>query len=559
MILLYILAYSALVLPLFLSYWNGYDLLGQNFPIGFGLFLQLLLGSIILLYVSGAESNSNKKKFVLIGYTLFFSAMSYSYFAGKSVLFLLTWEFTSYAALLIYSPIPLKRFNASSIASLLSVSGISMVTLSAWIFTKDPILGSYFLLAGLLIKSGFSGLHVWLPELYAGAPPHIVAAFSGIMENLPIILFAHYIAPIWSELGIGKYLIPIAGLGVFLGGVTAFFQKDLKKSLAYSTIENLNLIWLCLFLSLEWGNSENMDLRMFAQGFKVLFYIAMFHHSVSKPFQFFSFGYISEISDSNSIDQNKGFGRLAGISPLLLGMGTFSFALLPGTTGFISESTLLYLFSLILDLPVGSSVHILPSIVLLLFGSTMGSFAHLRIFLPVVLSTPASDKKPFSPPSKIILSLRIMAGIIFLFPIAITAYLFLGYDWNVYMRDWFRILFIISTLSVFFYTFIYLKFFKVDRKKLTWDCGSNYSSSNLSVPSSIFSDPLHNFIGRHFTDNEGVSKLDFSMFGSMKKFLETGTKWKDFVDSGKVSNYLAFSSLFLLASLVILVVFGGFR
>ena len=242
-----------------------------------------------------------------------------------------------------------------------AVAESSMVLLCVWIFLpeNDPT-GFYFLLIALLIKSAFSGLHLWLPEAHSGPPAHGSATYSGLMINLPFILFLRYSPPSLATFGPIEFLIFFSGLGIFLGGITSFFHSDLKKTLAYSTVENSNFLWLNLLISKFWMGNENPILNQLGFAFLILFYITLTHHSISKIYQFLSFGYLAKLGGSTSTDECKGIGRISGLPFLASSMGSLSFAMIPGTVGFLSESTFLYLTTVVIDLPTTASINSPP-------------------------------------------------------------------------------------------------------------------------------------------------------------------------------------------------------
>ncbi|MCB1189366.1 MAG: formate hydrogenase [Leptospiraceae bacterium] len=553
--LYHIITALSLILPIPIGTYMGKDFLGIDFPLFMGLVIQAIVGNIILLYVRGYEHD--KLKQIFIGYFLFFGGLSGSYLAGKSSWLWFYWELTTLGAFFIYSG---QGYSIKAIRSLIALflgSGISMVLIAAWVFLPEGTVGYTFLLGGVLIKAAFSTAHIWLPEAHSGPPAHGSAAYSGLLINLPLLLFVRYVMPHWNEIGLATYLIPIAGIGVFFGGVSAFFSSDVKKALAYSTIENSNFMWLCLFLVGLWIGNSDPGLDNIGRSFLILFYITIIHHALSKTFQFLSVGYLCKIGNSTWIDELKGVGRLSGISASLLGVGAFSFSLLPGSTGFISEATLLYLNSLIIDLPTTSSIFVLPAIVFIIFGLAMGSAAHLRIYLPLSLSVPNPSRSlsvaEGSLNPMITLSLRMLGGLIFLLPLSLPLYVYYipGIaEWvPEYLKVWVIHLTVFSAISVLFFLSIMLfKWMHRIKKRRLWDCGSDYAGSELSIRSSVISEPLFLSSGRYFHYKDGVSKVDDLILRTLSFSLNLGKLWIDRVESGSLPQYLSFSAVSLLIS-----------
>ena len=114
--------------------------------------------------------------------------------------------------------------------------------------------GLIFVLAliGFGAKAGFVPFHVWLPEAHPAAPSHVSALMSGVMIKmglyglLRVVSFLGAPAPWW-----GLTLAALGMLTAFVGISLAVYQRDMKRALAYSSIENMGLIALCS----AWGSS----------------------------------------------------------------------------------------------------------------------------------------------------------------------------------------------------------------------------------------------------------------------------------------------------------------
>ncbi|PJZ75045.1 hypothetical protein CH373_03215 [Leptospira perolatii] len=529
---------------------------GQSqFPLLVGLGLQFVCGSILIHYVYGYEYRN--RGWILFGYLIFFGGLAGSYLSGKSHWLWIFWETATYGTLGIHSGHNLGHKSVKSTVALFIASGLSMLCLAVWVYLPTGTTGTLFLIVGLLVKAAFFGFHFWLPEANGGAPAHLAAAFSGLMDNLPLLLFATNVTPVWADLGLGKFLIPLAGIGVFFSGIVSFFHRDAKKALAYSTVENLNFLWLCLFLASEWTTSSDPTLASIGNGFKILFYIGMVHHSVSKLYQFLAFGYLCRLGGSTRLDKLRGVGRLSGLPSLLLGMGTFSFALVPGSLGFLTEVTFFYLLAQVTDLGGAQAAAYLPGFVVLLIGMVVGGLAHVRIYLPTVLSMPSPALRAWvekhgshTVPTTVKTALLSLLILLLILPVLLTAYL----TWGVQTTHtgWFKILFVMSLLFQSLFLYIFLKRSHRIQKRSTWDCGSEHKGEEVSIPSHIFSEPLYSSLGRFFVNREGLARVDSLFHKYSDKVMDVGKYWRSWTSSGEVSNYLAFSSIILLLSIVLM-------
>lgn len=583
---LHILIGLSLFLPLFIGVKMGKDFMGIDFPILFGITLQSILGNFILLYARGDESKDKFK--LLIGYFLFFTGLSGSYLSGKSIWLPVFWEVSSLGAILFYFGQGFHERAVKSILALFLASCTSMIFIASWVFLPEGKTGYSFLMIGLLIKSAFSLMHMWYPEAHIGTPSHASASFSGLMLNLPLLLFVRYVLNWWNEIPYSHLLIPLAGIGVFLGGLTSFFSKDAKKSLAYSTIEKSNFMCLFLFVSALWINNEIEEYASLGRAFLVLFYLMLLHHSFSKTFQFLAIGYICKKAKTTAIDLCKGVGRLSGLSSIELGIGTFSFAALPGTTGFIAEATLLFLISKTIDLSnVDDSVYFLLAIMFSLSGLVLGAAAHTRMYLPMVLSMPdkkmvkelETNKEEVS--NGISISLRFLGIAIFLLPVLMLFPLLImnrfvscssnsAYEcvnilsgnaailanWiPVYLLSWLYKLSLISLgITVLFISLFLFRWSHRIEKRRSWDCGNNYSGPELSIPASVISDPLYNSVGRYFISKKGELFFDSAVNTTLVSSLNIGKYWINKVESGEIGYYLLFSAISFLISLFLIIV-----
>ncbi len=554
--ILRILFLATLVLPLiFMGEYGLNWLLSSHFPLIIGLILQAVTGFSIFLYSLGEESEYRNG--ILFGYILFFLGLAGSYYAGRTVFLPFFWELSTLGAFLVYTSKAYSKLRTKSLISLLTASGISGILLTCWVFLPvENFMGNIFFLIALLIKSAFSFFHLWYPDLHEGSPTSTSAGFSGIAINLPLLLFVHYFNPEFLSIITYKILVPIAGVGIFLGGVTSFFSKDIKKVLAYSTIEKVNFLWLCLFLHKLWIQGIDAEMDFFAEIFLILFYITLLHHSISKSYQFLVFGHLRDLAGTNSVDSAKGIGRIAGIPFLLLGFGTFSFALLPGTLGFVSEATYLYLISRVVDLESGKSIVILPAMVIFIIGLALGSMAHVRLYLTMNLSIPSLELREITKDKKtspyLIYALTYLSVLLILIPVFLTGFMtFAGFfEMDSGLNQWFMTLFNVSLLSlVFYFIMIYGKFSHRIDKRVLWDCGNNYRGSELSIPASVISEPLHDSLGLTTSMIDGESQLDDWLKKKLINLLNIGKLWIKDVESGDISNYIAFSSTSLLFTL----------
>ena len=195
-----------------------------------------------------------------------------------------------------------------------------------------------FLLAvlGFGSKAGLIPLHVWLPRAHPAAPSHVSALMSGVMIKLGVYGLLRVSldllegGPAWW----GALLILLGALSAVLGVLYALMENDLKRLLAYSSVENVGLVFIgigtgALFLSL--GATSAATLALSAGLYHAL------NHAAFKGLLFLGAG--SVLHATRTRDMNRLGGLIRGLpwSALCFLIGSLAIAGLPPLNGFVSE------------------------------------------------------------------------------------------------------------------------------------------------------------------------------------------------------------------------------
>ena len=197
-------------------------------------------------------------------------------------------------------------------------------------------------LAGFGLKAGLMPLHVWLPGAHASAPSHVSALMSGVVIKMGIYgmmrvcsLFAN--PPLWWG-GV------VLGLGVISGvfGVAfAIGQHDLKRLLAYHSVENIGIICMGLGLALTGRSLGRVDLVALGLAGALLH---VWNHGLFKALLFLSAGSVLHATGTRQIDQLGGLLKPMPWTGLAFLLGAVAICGLPPLNGFVSE-LLIYLGS----------------------------------------------------------------------------------------------------------------------------------------------------------------------------------------------------------------------
>lgn len=209
-----------------------------------------------------------------------------------------------------------------------------------------PAEGGLFLIIALIgfgTKAGIIPLHVWLPEAHPAAPSHVSALMSGAMIKTGIyglirtLLFLGNPEPWWG------WMLILLGLGTgIIGVIYALSQSDLKRLLAYSSIENIGIIVSGIgigILGISTGMGSISVLGFFGGMIHVL------NHAVFKGLLFLGAGSVLHLTGTRDIDRLGGLLRSMPWTGLTFLIGSLAIAALPPLNGFIGEF-LIYLGAL---------------------------------------------------------------------------------------------------------------------------------------------------------------------------------------------------------------------
>jgi hydrogenase-4 component B len=190
-------------------------------------------------------------------------------------------------------------------------------------------------LAGFGVKAGLVPLHFWLPGAHASAPSHVSALLSGVMLKMGIYGLLRVISllgapPAWF----GWTLFTLGLVSAVLGVLWALGQHDLKRALAYSSVENIGIILLAMgvgVLGLATGRPVVAVLGFTAAVLHTL------NHSLFKSLLFLAAGAVVGATGTRAIDRLGGLGRRMPLTAAAFFGGSIAIVGLPPLNGFISE------------------------------------------------------------------------------------------------------------------------------------------------------------------------------------------------------------------------------
>jgi len=291
--------------------------------------------------------------------TLFFGLMSATMssvvLARDGITFLFAWEIMALAAYFLVSTEDEKpEVNEAGTLYIISSHTGSLALFAlfpllyflngSWLFPKaaslsaaTPLSTAVFLAAlfAFGLKAGLMPLHIWLPSAHANAPSHISAAMSGVILKVGIYGLVRTLTffqdiPLWW----GYLTLMLGVISGLLGVIFALGQHDLKRLLAYHSIENIGIIVMGLGVALigqSTGSSAMMLLGMAGALLHVL------NHATFKALLFLSAGSVIHACGTRELDLLGGVSRRLPRTALLFGIGAVAICGLPPLNGFVSE------------------------------------------------------------------------------------------------------------------------------------------------------------------------------------------------------------------------------
>ncbi|MBL0313943.1 MAG: hypothetical protein IPP78_14835 [Holophagaceae bacterium] len=190
-------------------------------------------------------------------------------------------------------------------------------------------------LLGFGFKAGVLPLHFWLPPAHAAAPSHVSSVMSGVLIKMGILGFVRLASwvpdpPTWW----GGILVVLGAISGIMGVAMALGQHDLKRLLAYHSIENIGIILLGLGLGLIGKSTGQPALQVLGFAGALLHVL---NHSLFKGLLFLAAGSVVHATGTRDLERMGGLGRLMPKTSAAFLVGAWAICGLPPLNGFVSE------------------------------------------------------------------------------------------------------------------------------------------------------------------------------------------------------------------------------
>lgn len=363
-----IFAISALALPhtiLLTADVSPFPLLTISFAINklsaFFIFVISLITLFCSVYGVGYIKHFYKKYDIgALGFFthLFIAGMILVVSASNGILFLIAWEVMSLASyfLVIYDRRDESNLKAGFLYLIMTHVGTAFILLSFLLLYKftgsfdfatmksgvaliPPLMkNAVFVLAliGFGTKAGIIPVHIWLPSAHPAAPSHVSALMSGVMIKtgiyMMIKIFLDMLQPIPTWWGVTVLIV--GAVSSLLGVLYALTEHDIKRLLAYHSIENIGIILLGLGSALTFSSLGMETLALLGLT------AALFHtlnHATFKSLLFLSAGSVISQTHTRNMEEYGGLIRYMPGTALFFLVGSMAISALPPFNGFFSE------------------------------------------------------------------------------------------------------------------------------------------------------------------------------------------------------------------------------
>ncbi len=357
-------------------------------------------GTVASVFAVGYGQHEREPIRVLPFFPAFVAGMNLVLLADDAYTFLLSWEFMSLSSWALVMAHHRETANVRAGYLYLVMACVGTLTLLLTFGLLAGLQGHYdfdamrtaslspevaaFVLALALIgagsKAGLVPLHVWLPLAHPAAPSHVSALMSGVMTKVAVYGFIRIVfdlvgEPAWWW---GGVVLVVGALTAVLGVLYALMQHDLKRLLAYHTVENIGIIFIGLGLALAF------QAHQLYVGAALALTAALFHvlnHSLFKSLLFLGAGAVLTATGKRDMEQLGGLIHTMPYTALTFLIGAAAISALPPLNGFVSEWLTFQAILLSPELPHWLLKFLVPAIgALLALAAALAATCFVKAF-----------------------------------------------------------------------------------------------------------------------------------------------------------------------------------
>ncbi len=386
---------------------------------GLSAFFLLIIGvvaSFASLYGIGYRARSGghyRSELFGFFYACFLAGLFLVPVVNNALFFLIAWEVMSLASyfLVVIEQDGVGAVRAGFLYLLMTHFGTACITLS--FFLAQHVTGSFdfdvwraslssidavtlgwiygLALLGFGTKAGIIPLHIWLPEAHPAAPSHVSALMSGVMLKVPLFMLIRFFFDFFpgAPMEWGLIILVIASVSALFGVLYALSEHDIKRLLAYHSVENIGIILLGIGSAVVAIGYGRQELAFF--GLAAALYHTM-NHAIFKSLLFLAAGSVVSSMRTRNMELYGGLIKVLPLTAFFFLIGSVAISALPPLCGFASEC--MTFRSLLLGVASPSilvkSVFI-GSIAALAVTSGLAVACFVKVFGVTFLARPRSD------------------------------------------------------------------------------------------------------------------------------------------------------------------------
>ena len=445
------------------------------------------------------------------------------------------------------------------------------------------------LFIGFGMKAGIFPMHIWLPEAHPAAPSHVSAIMSGVMIKTGVygvMRILWHMAEAQELYIIGMIILAVGVVTGLWGIILATTQNDMKRLLAYSSMENVGIIFIGLGIA-TLSKAEGATLLATVSLCGTLLHLV--NHSLFKSLLFFGAGNIYSQTHTTHLDKLGGVAKHMPMTAVLFLVATVAICAMPPLNGFVGE----FLIYLGMFDSVRWGVNVLPAAAGLIGLSLIGGFVVLafsKLYGTVFLGTPrhhhVAESREVDNTRIVAMAIPVIAilciGILPQYSVVVIERVALQFMPSAepvlagYITPALFHISLVALMLILLTALLYVLKQRAQRKRTiaegpTWGCGFTSPNGRMQYTGESFAEGVESIatsITQQMVEGKAVGKSE--IFPSRHTY---GVRHKDKIDSlfaawwvemlrqinkrimslrtGKINHYILFALLFLVAIFVL--------
>ncbi|MGH4138556.1 proton-conducting transporter membrane subunit [Clostridium sp.] len=573
-------------------------------------FIIILVFIPVAIYTKGYVMEYKKHysvKYMLSLIILFVVSMIGVVLSDNAINFLVFWEIMSISSffLVIYEYLNKESLKAGIFYFVMThISGLFLMIMFALLYKytgsfefkeilkvsvnfspKQQYIIFILALFGFGAKMGIVPLHAWLPKAHPAAPSNVSALMSGVMLKVALYGFIRVTFVFLGNMPIlcGVIVLVIGTITAIYSILNALLQNNIKKLLAYSSAENIGLIFATLGISMI---AMNYNLKMLASLALTAALLHCLNHAIFKSLLFLNAGSVLYATGTKNMDELGGLSKRMKFTAICAFIGTCAISAVPPFNGFASE--ILILRSFIEAITKVSNIWVIILIfscaIIVALTSGAAFYASVKSFGITFLGKPRTEKAENV--KTIPLSMNIGQGLLAVLAIVTGIFSpFIIREISYYTNNLLEISekslsfkneteIIVFTIILICITFILYMFNKINssNKKQeisdTWACGYTqdkpyiqYTGSGFVQPAAKFFGPIANYEKKiNLKETIHISQktsdiVENHLYKSSIKIVDFLTRKIIEINYGKVQTHISYIFISLIIALVLVLKF----